>query len=284
VTLAEGLGTDVQAVYDYIIPKMQINLQGLNAEQIDEAMQAFFANLTDVMAEDLFGPIIKQHQQVGEGLYETAVRLVMEKEILLSVLDMTRQSFEGTAQEAVELSQALIDIAGDLETITDAAESYYDTFFTDVEKQVDLQKYLSEAFAQMNLILPDTRQGFRDLVEGLHLNTEAGREMYVTLLQLAEASGKYYDALEDAIKQLADLERSLHETSLESKIRSIIDDFNDAFQALATFFGLVGDSSSDILRNIKFKTIGGQKDMGAKIADHYYDLLGENANYFYDKA
>ena len=266
VALSKGLGTDVQAVYDYIIPKMQINLNGLNAEQIDKAMQAFFANLTDTMAEDLFGPIIKQYQQVDEGLYETAVRLVMQKEIFLSVLDMTGKAFEGTAEEAIAMSQAVIEAAGGFEKFAESIESYYDAFFTEAEQLAFLGSSLSESFMELDLVMPGTKQGFRDLIEGIDLTTESGQDLYAALLSIAGASGEYYDALEDAAKQLADAEKSLHETQMESIVRGVVDDFNDIYEALGMLYGLGSTTASGMQVEIANKIEANQLQQAALLA------------------
>ncbi len=42
---------------------MKLDLKGMDADQIAKAVSAFFANLTDQMAEDLFGDIIKKYQK-----------------------------------------------------------------------------------------------------------------------------------------------------------------------------------------------------------------------------
>ena len=232
VLLAEGLGVDTQAVYDYIIPIMQLDLKGMSAEEIDKAVNDFFSNLTDKMAEDLFGDIIKQYQKIGEGLYETAIRLVMQKEIILEALKMTGRAFEGTAQEAVAFSQALIEIAGDFETLMDAYTAYHDAFFTDAEKQIQLYEKLTEAFGDLGFELPDTRQGFRALIDGLDLTTKSGMETYVALLKLAEASGIYYDTLEDNIKTIIDAQRELLGTTDIGAIEDIAKRYGLSFDTI----------------------------------------------------
>jgi len=200
---------------------MKLDLKGMSAEQINKAVSAFFSKLTDQMAEDLFGDIIKQYQKVGEGLYETAVRIVMEKEIFLAVLGMTGKAFNGTAQEAIALSQAIIALAGGLEELIEAAENYYDAFFSDAEKFEMLQSNLDKAFADLGLTLPTTRQGFRDLLEGIDLSTEAGQKLYVALLRLAGASGQYYDAVEEGIAAIIDAQRKLLGTTTQGTIDDI---------------------------------------------------------------
>ena len=212
VYLAEGLGVDVQKVYDYIIPLTKLDLKGMNADQISEAVSNFFSNMTDQMAEDLFGPIIKKYQQVGEGLYETAVRLVMEKEIFLSVLTMTGMAFEGTAEQAIALSQAVIDAAGGLEKLTEAAEAYFDGFLTDAEKFAFMGDSLAQAFDNLDVAFPTTRQGFKDLLNSIDLTTESGQDLYAALLNLAAASDEYYDTVEAGTQSIIDAQRELSGT------------------------------------------------------------------------
>lgn len=53
----------------------------------------------------------------------------------------------------------------------------------------------------MNILLPSTREGYRALVEGLDLTTEAGQRTYVSLLTLAEGADAYYKFLEEAAEQ-----------------------------------------------------------------------------------
>jgi len=46
-------------------------------------------------------------------------------------------------------------------------------------------------------------------VEGLDLTTESGKEAYITLLNLAEASDKYYDQLDEVVGKLRDARESM---------------------------------------------------------------------------
>ncbi len=57
-------------------------------------------------------------------MYETAVRVVTEKERILQALSMTGHSFEGTTEAAVHFSQALIKIAGDIDKLTENVSTY----------------------------------------------------------------------------------------------------------------------------------------------------------------
>ena len=261
VELAKGLGTSVEDAMNYLFPMIRINLKGKSAEQIDKILSEYFSNIGDKAAEVLF-EVYKGYQKVGEGFLETAMRLVIDKEVILDTLKMTNQSFsaidteiigtrtvineewkrwkEMTAKErkeafpegkpekfitetfvegidtatmkTVAFSEALIEMAGGIDKLREYAENYYDAFFTDAEKQIRLQGQLTEAFTDMNLVLPDAREGYRALLEGLDLTTESGQEAYVTLLNLAGWADAYYNYLEEAAEEAAEAaERRLRE-------------------------------------------------------------------------
>ena len=213
---ADGL-TNLEKVKEYMIGIGRIDLMGLDSDGINKAISEAISNMTDTMAKELFGDFITQYQQIGEGLYETAVRLVMQKEIVLDVLEMTGKAFVAVAsdtvsaaEQAVVFSQALIEIAGSLEELTDAASTYFDAFFSDAEKQAVLYGQLTDAFDSLNMTLPDTREGYKALVESLAGATdEASMEAYVALLKLADAADAYYKSLEKATNSILDAQKKL---------------------------------------------------------------------------
>jgi len=230
ITLAKAFGTDTQAVLDYMFPEIKIDLQGLSTEEINDVINEFISNAADTVVETLFGDIIKGYQQIDEGLLETAIRLVTDMEVIQYVLEETNQSFAGTIPEIIAFSEALIEMAGSLDDLTEAAETYYDKFFTDTEKEIRLQKQLSDVLEDINLTLPSTREGYRDLIEGLDLTTEAGQEAYVTLLKLAESADAYYSYLEDLVENIVDTISNAVDFVIT--MQSKIDDITGSTQAM----------------------------------------------------
>lgn len=275
VELSKSFGTDINTALDYTFDELKLNLRKKSAEKINELISAKISEMGDVAAKALFGDIINQYQKIGEGLLETATRLVIDKAVVKDILDMTGQSVDFVTQEFVKtrtvvtdewlaweklskkkkatiaeptkffettltdewmaweklsakkqakiaeptkyliatvtamdqtiaLSEALIALAGSLEDLQDASATYYDKFFSDEEKQIRLQEQLQGAMEDINQVLPDTRAGYRAIVEGLDLTTEAGQLAYVTMLQMAEAADQYYGVLEDALQEATD--------------------------------------------------------------------------------
>lgn len=207
VDIAKGFGTEnLEEVFNYVFDIGKIDLKGLDTEGINKALQEAFSTASDKAASDLFGELIGRYQKIGEGILETAVRLVSEKAVIMDVLELTNQGFEGAniPAKALEVTQALIEMAGGMDNLTDAASVYYDKFFDPAEKQLRLQGQLIESFESLNLKLPSTRAGYRAIIESLDLTTEAGQRTYVTLLGLSEGADKYYTTLEEGSKKTAD--------------------------------------------------------------------------------
>lgn len=224
LALSEGLGygaDKVDEIRSYVIDIKRMDLKGLNAKQIAERINNMFSSLADTMAGEFFGDLIMQYQKVDEGLYETAVRLVMEKAMVLEALEMTGQAFRGTAAEAVHFSQALLAVAGDLDTLMDAAESYFEQYYTDAEKHAWLVGNLAESYKRIGVEMPATRQGFKDLISGLDLTTKEGMELYAALLRIAGATDAYYDTLEKGTQKIIALQRELAGTTDEGTVADI---------------------------------------------------------------
>lgn len=212
VALAEGLGQDVNAALNYVFAGTRINLMGMSGEAIQKTLQAWFSAAGDTAVSSLFGDLLRGYQELNEGLMETAVRIMTQRVIVLDVLKQTNQSFEGAIPAGLKFADTLIKMAGGLEALQDSVATYYEAFFSDTEKQTRLQGQLSDAFTNMNLVLPTTRTGYRDLVEGLDLTTESGMEAYVALLQLSEMADAYYTGLTEAQQKLVDAQSDVVDT------------------------------------------------------------------------
>jgi hypothetical protein len=198
VGLAEQLGTDIEDALAYKFKDIKLNLMGKDGEGISKAISEALSAAGDNAAKALFGEIVARYQQVNEGMLETAVRLVTDKESVLAVLRLTNQSFEGTTSKLIEFSESLISVAGSLDELTDAFQTYYDAFFSDAEKQADTKKALQAALGMYGFDLPGSRSGYRELVESLNLTTEAGQAAYVALMQMSQSADEYYKYLEQA--------------------------------------------------------------------------------------
>ncbi len=83
-----------------------------------------------------------------------------------------------------------------LDALKASNATYYDNFYSDAEKADDSLDAVSRQFKALNIALPETREGYRSMVEALDMTTEAGRAMFVTLTGLAGNAASAYSILE----------------------------------------------------------------------------------------
>jgi len=204
VAIAAGLGADMQKTLNYTFSGFTLELKGLTADEISKAISSAVSAIGDTAVSYLFGDILSQYQKVNEGLLETATRIIQDRATIEYWLEKTGQSFNTTTTQAIAFSEALIDIAGSLQDLTDAMQTYYDRFFTDAEKESKLKADLMSGLGTYGYDLPGSRAGYRALVESLNLTTAAGQAAYVALMQMAESADQYYSYLEDAKSRLSE--------------------------------------------------------------------------------
>jgi len=221
VTLAEDLGMNVQDVLDYSFGEVHLNLKGLSAEEIQTKISAWVSTTMDTATNELFGELIRKYQKVDEGLMETVYRLIITKEVLLSVFKDTAQSFGimtiTFSKGIFDFVQAVSDSFGGLEEAYDAISNYADKFLTDVEKQRNVTRNMGDMFGMdsitdLNLALPETREGFKKLVKGLDITTKSGLAAYTILINAADMADSYYSTIEDGtenLKKIIEIEKDM---------------------------------------------------------------------------
>ena len=121
------------------------------------------------------------------------VQQITATQAALKNLGDVMPKLSGLTDSAIE---SLLKSMGGIEGLTQAAQSYYQNFYSDAERSAAVTKQLSTAFEQLGLQLPTTREGFRQLVEAQDLNTEAGRNTYAALLKLNPAFASVVAATE----------------------------------------------------------------------------------------
>ena len=194
MALSNEFGQDMSnAVNRYVIPGIKVSLHGQNAEQMAKTLNNVLSTQLDQMTSVIFGDLIERYQKLGEGMYQTAIRLVAEKAVILDALDLTGKTFTG---DAIAMADGLIQLAGGIKEFQSKFEDYYSNFYSESERLSNTTRRLTLSLGDMNLQLPTSREGFRALVDAQDLNTTKGREQYNQLLNLATAADTYYAAME----------------------------------------------------------------------------------------
>ena len=209
-----GLSLDeVQARLDsFVVNIGKIDLKGLTGAQIQEKLAAVFGAAADNLARYAIAGL-DQFQKVGEGYFETLIRVASSVEAVTSAMTMLGRSTNLTIAAAMDL----VELFGTVSDMTAATGEYFSLYYTGTEQAAARTAQMTAALASMGLAMPDSIAGFRALVEAQDLTTEAGRAAYVALIQLAPAFADLVGAAQDAAsataiaEERASLERRLLE-------------------------------------------------------------------------
>jgi len=110
----------------------------------------------------------------------------------------------------------------DAEAITarfNAVNTYTSLFYSQQEQFATYTDQLATQFGSLNLSLPDTRDGFRALVDGLKVVDDATAKQFDALIALAPAMDTYYQQLKDqtaAAQSLIDVNNFQDRASYET--------------------------------------------------------------------
>ncbi|KHA64279.1 hypothetical protein NI18_10360 [Sphingomonas sp. Ant20] len=193
--------SDIQnRLNSFVVNIGKIDLKDLTGEQIQEKLTAIFGAAADGMAAAAF-PAVAQFQKVGEGTFETLVRVASTVEAVGASLDLLGNSAQ-TMGIAAKLG--LADQFDSVSALTSAADAYFGSFYTKEEQAAAKTAQFAGVFSSLGMAMPETLAGFRQLVEAQDLTSAAGQATYATLLQLAPAFADLQASMEGA-KSAADI-------------------------------------------------------------------------------
>lgn len=207
-----------------IVPAQSLSLKDLEGDALTQEIESFFSSTLDNWAGVLVNGtmVLEQFQQIGEGAFETVMRLAAETASFTHYAERLGLSFDLAGMSAVNAVQDLVELSGGMDALTSSLSTYADRFFTDSEKIIQVQQSLSGAFGELGLALPASREQFRALVEGINLATAAGRDQFSALMSLTGATDSYLTALER--------EQKAREDALRTAVGSAFDVFNRALE------------------------------------------------------
>ncbi|UTD54913.1 EF-hand domain-containing protein [Halomonas sp. MS1] len=184
------------------------------ADQLGDRTKAAFG----AMSGD-FGAFARTLTGSTEEIIAQAQATQQAHALLTGASERLGLQFNVTGGYAYEAAQDIAQLAGGVENLAALQQSYYQNFFSEAERAAHLTADLTSALGSMGLQLPETREGFRQLVEAQDLSTESGRQAYAQLLQLSasfseltpavEAAGDAASGTADALREREQLERQL---------------------------------------------------------------------------
>ncbi|WP_242137385.1 D-alanyl-D-alanine carboxypeptidase family protein [Sphingomonas sp. TREG-RG-20F-R18-01] len=184
----------------FVVNIGKIDLKGLTGTEIQEKLSAVFGAAADNMANAAF-PGIERFQRVGDGAFETLVRVASTVEAVTNAMD---QLGAGAQALGIDAKMGLANQFASISDLTSAVDGYFQAFYTSEEQATAKQAQLARVFGSLGVAMPGTLAAFRSLVEAQDLTTAAGQSTYATLLQLAPAFADLQKSMEGA-KSAADI-------------------------------------------------------------------------------
>lgn len=259
----------------FVVNLGKIDLTGLTGQQIQDKLEAVFGAAADNMADAAF-PGIERFQKVGEGAFETLVRVASTVE---AVTNSLAELGDTTKALGIDAKMGLANQFDSLSDMTSAIDAYFQAFYSTEEQTAAKTAQLTRVFDSLGLTMPNSLAAFRQLVEAQDLTTAAGEATYATLIKLAPAFADLESALngaksaadiasehEDLTKQLLELQgdtaalRAMELAAIDPSNRALqqqiwaIQDAQDAAKAaqdLADAWSSVGDSIMDEVKRIR---------------------------------
>ncbi len=191
------LGVDAaNAIEAFQVNIGKISFKDLSGDEIQAELEAIFGAQADLLASYVL-PQIEEYQRMGEGAFETLMRVSKEQAVFDDALEKMGISLSGlSGLIRLDVAQSIIDLMGGLEEFSSKTSTYFEKFFREDEKIKMLGDSLKEAFGSVGQSVPATREAFRAIVEGIDYTSESGQYLFASLMELAPSLDQYISAIE----------------------------------------------------------------------------------------
>lgn len=206
-----GLETG-KSLEGFVINLPNLSFKDLSGDEIEKELQAMFSQQGDLMVQYLL-PGIAEFQKMGEGLYDTLLRVAQEQAVFNSALDNLGHQlsrFSGVTKEMeVQIAQSIIEMMGGIEQFQSLTADYFAEFYSEAEQLAAATQSAQAQFASLGQTMPANREAFKAMVESLDLTTESGQQMYAALMALSPLMDQIFDDQERRAKELANFNKGI---------------------------------------------------------------------------
>jgi hypothetical protein len=198
IEAAKIMGMDVGAALDtFQVEIGKISFKDLKGDEITAALESVFSKVADQMAGFAVQGLA-QFQKVGEGAFETLMRLAKDYMTIDVSLRSIGREFGAVGAGSIAAREALIELAGGLDQFVDSVSFYRDNFLTEAEKLLPIQQSVAAEMARLGLAGVTTIDQFKAVVNGIDLTSTAGQELFAALMSVAPAFHEVATAAEEA--------------------------------------------------------------------------------------
>lgn len=226
-TYADALGLNAKKMFEATGDEFTIWLNKLSDEEIIQALNDEVEEVSNTMAQLVLGTT--RFTRPGETAMETLERLGAGIAAVNDAADLLGHRVWGISLASADAASELVDLFGGVEAMTSAVSTYWQTMYSDAERQETMVRRLTETFTDLGYAMPRTRDQYRTLVESIDTSTEAGRELYATLISMASALDEVLPGVSSLTEAILALQGTT-QTGLETAISAA----NEAAKANAT--------------------------------------------------
>lgn len=160
----------------------------------------------------------------NNNLYKIVENLDATAEELYSMytnLDELRDRLIFLKQDAQALSNSMIYGAGNVSALDDGFKAYFENFLSENEQLTYKTQQLIKEFNNLGIALPTSKDGFKDLLNGIDKTSESGQELYGRLIILSEEFAGVADSTTSSIEELTTSLNDLSTNSFDTFISSL---------------------------------------------------------------
>lgn len=160
-------------------------------------------------------------------------------EEMAAAYDRANPLVEANTQVMLGAVDALTELAGGAQQLQANISNFWSDFATDEQQAARTAELVGRLFESLGLTLPETREGVFDLVQGLDIFTESGREAFNAITASSGLLDAYFDNLErgaeGALEASEQLRAELERQNFDSGVLRAIERMGLSGEALAQF-------------------------------------------------
>lgn len=165
--------------------ELEVSTKGLSDEDAQAAVEEALIGLGDAFADMI--PDIEEYQRASESSTEALTRMSQGLLAANDAMDLLGNSLFEVSLAGGDAASELVEAFGGLDSMTAAISSYFSGFYTEEERFETTMRRLNSSFESLGVVMPSTRDGFRELVESIDISSSSGRELYAELILLSGA-------------------------------------------------------------------------------------------------
>lgn len=210
--------TPEQAVEAFQLDLQQSYIQALQAANLGGALSEFISRVIDAEALDP-----ERAAATVAGIETITAYTAGIKSLNTALGDFAAGDLGGLSADSIlRLSEA----SGGVNNLLGTISGYYDLVLTEEQKRELQTNRLTSAFDAINLTLPSSIEGFRELAQSIDTSTNAGADQLFQLLQLTPAFREYIETLDVATDTVVAATENLRDV--------VLNDINQSFSGLSS--------------------------------------------------